>query len=36
MLHVIELNEERKPNIIKMFNECYSHAKPNITMGNLF
>ena len=36
MLHVIELNEERKSNIIKMFNECYSHAKPNITMGNLF
>jgi len=36
MLHVIELNEERKPNIITMFNECCSNAKPNITIGNLF
>ena len=36
MLHVIELNHQRTPDITSMFNICNPDANPNITIGNLF
>lgn len=36
MLHVVELNDVRKPEITAMFKECCPEAKPNITIGNIF
>ena len=36
MLHVIELNNEREPDITAMFHECCPDAKPNITINDVF
>ena len=36
MLHVIELNEVRKPDITAMFKECCPDAKPNTIIGDIF